>query len=257
MTRIHLIILGSGTGVPLAYRASPSMAMLVNDKVVLFDMGPGTLRQLTRIGINHDKIKHIFISHFHPDHVADLTHFLFVTKNLPIPGIREPFVITGPEGFMDLLENLRMTYGGWLDIPEDLMEIEELGVTKPDHRSYLHYNVASQPIGHTPNSLAYRIYGDRGESFVYSGDTGLCDEIVTLAKDCDLLILECSFPEGGGMEGHLTPSQAGHIATLSKAKKLLLVHLYPEVLATDISRDCRKTYDGELILGRDLLAVTI
>ncbi|MFC1867225.1 MBL fold metallo-hydrolase [Thermodesulfobacteriota bacterium] len=254
---MNLIILGSGTCVPLAYRASPSQAMLVNDKVVLFDMGPGTLRQLTRIGINHDKIEHIFISHFHPDHVADLTHFLFATRNPPILRSREPFVITGPAGFMDLLENLRVTYRGWLDIPDELMITEELNINKPDHRSYIDYNVASQPTGHTSNSLAYRIYGKRGESFVYSGDTGLCDEIITLAKDCDLLILECSFPEGRGMEGHLTPSQAGHIATLSKAKKLLLIHLYPEVLATDISRDCRKTYEGELILGRDLLAINI
>ena len=80
---MELIVLGSGTGIPLSYRASPALAMIGYDNPVLFDMGPGTLRQLARIGINHDKIEQIFISHFHPDHTADLIHFLFATRNPP------------------------------------------------------------------------------------------------------------------------------------------------------------------------------
>ena len=115
----------------------------------------------------------------------------------------------------------------------------------------------SQPIKHTSNSLAYSIHGKTGESFVYSGDTSFCDEIVTLSRDCDLLILECSFPEGEGVEGHLTPAQAGRIATLAGARKLLLIHFYPGVLETDITGDCRRTYKGELILGRDMLHISV
>ena len=115
----------------------------------------------------------------------------------------------------------------------------------------------SQPIRHTPNSLAYRIHDRSGGSFDYSGDTSYCDEIVDVASDCDLLILECSYPEGEDVEGHLTPSQAGRIATLAGSKKLLLIHFYPEVLGTDIAMDCRKTYKGELILGRDMLHISI
>jgi ribonuclease BN (tRNA processing enzyme) len=92
-----------------------------------------------------------------------------------------------------------------------------------------------------------------GKSFVYSGDTGPCSEIVDLARGTDLLILECSFPDGDDLEGHLTPSQAGQIARSAGVNKLLLVHFYPEVLATDVAKQCRRTYAGELILGRDLL----
>ena len=66
-------------------------------------------------------------------------------------------------------------------------------------------------------------------------------------------ILDCSFPDGDEVEGHLTPSQAGKIASLAGVNKLLLVHFYPEVLATDIAKQCRRTYAGELILGSDLL----
>jgi ribonuclease BN (tRNA processing enzyme) len=254
---MKLIILGSGTSVPLPYRASPSLAFLTDDNPVLLDIGPGSLRQLTRTGVNHEKIQQILISHFHPDHTADLVHFLFATRNPQILEKRKPFIVTGPMGLKDFLNKLRSPYGRWLDLPNEIMMIEELDIAKPQKVSYDNYDIHSQPINHTPNSLAYRIHGKAGECFVYSGDTAFCDEIVDLARDSDLLILDCSFPEGEGMEGHLTPSQAGLVATLAKVKRLLLIHFYPEVLRTDIARDCRKTYKGELILGRDMLHISL
>jgi ribonuclease BN (tRNA processing enzyme) len=254
---MKLVILGAGTNVPLPYLGSPSLALFLRDDPILFDMGPGALRQLARTGISHKAIRQIFISHFHPDHTSDLIHFLFATKNPEILKNRDPFTITGPAGLKELLKNLRSGYNEWLDISPAIMEIDELDIENPDNRIYNDYTVTSQPIDHTPNSLAYRIIGRDGRSFVYSGDTSLCDGIVNIAKNCDLLILECSFPDGKAVEGHLTPSQAGQIATLSGAKKLLLIHFYPEVLYTDITSDCRKTYNGEIILGRDMLHISI
>jgi len=250
---MELIILGSGTGQPLADRGSPAVALLLNGGLVLFDMGPGTLYQLSRIGINHDKIKHIFISHFHPDHTADLIHFLFATRHPPILEKREPFVMTGPQGFKDFLKKVQKPYGKWLTMPSEIMELEELEIQKADKRGYEAFDIVSQPVRHTAQSLAYRVVFPSGKNFVYSGDTGFCAQIVDLARGTDLLILECSFPDGDEVEGHLTPSQAGQIARSAGASKLLLVHFYPEVLATDIAKQCRRTYTGELILGRDLL----
>jgi ribonuclease BN (tRNA processing enzyme) len=250
---MELIILGSGTGQPLAERASPSLAILREKQTMLMDMGPGALRQLAHIGIGHDSIGHILISHFHPDHTADLIHFLFATRHPPILEKREPFVITGPHGLKDFLKKLQKAYGKWLSIPPEIMALEELDIQKPEKRAYGDLIIMSQPVAHTPQSLAYRLEGPAGKSLVYSGDTGFCPELVDLARGSDLLILECSFPDEMAVEGHLTPSLAGRIATLAGAKRLLLVHFYPEVLKTDIHKQCRKTYSGELILGRDLL----
>jgi len=250
---MKLIILGSGTGQPAVDRCSPSLALLLDERIVLFDVGPGALRQLCRIGINHGKISHIFISHFHPDHTADLIHFLFATRHPPILEKREPFKITGPQGFKDFFKEIQKAYGKWLTMPSEIMELEELEIQKRSKREYEAFDIISQPVRHTAQSLAYRVVAPSGKSFVYSGDTGLCPEIVDLARGSDLLILECSFPDGEEVEGHLTPSQAGQIACSAGVNKLLLIHFYPEVLATDIAKQCRRTYSGELILGRDLL----
>ena len=101
---MRLIILGSGTGNPLNDRASPALALITGSHLTLFDMGPGTLRQLARLGKHHERIGKIFFTHFHPDHTADLIHFLFATKNLSILEMRKPFTIIGPEGLQDFLK---------------------------------------------------------------------------------------------------------------------------------------------------------
>lgn len=254
---MELIILGSGTCMPMSDRASPSILLLLGGSRILLDMGPGTMRQLAKAGVGHDTIDHIFISHFHPDHTADLIHFLFVTRNPGNVKKRKPFTITGPEGLKSFIEQIGRAYKGWLDISEEIMRIEELVISKPETRQYRHYTMCSQPLSHTANSIAYRFCEDKGNTLVYSGDTGFCDGIVDLSRDCSLLILECSFPEGEEAEGHLTPSKAGRIAALACARGLVLVHFYPQVLETDITNQCRKTYQGELILGRDMLRIPV
>jgi ribonuclease BN (tRNA processing enzyme) len=254
---MQLIILGSGTAIPVIDRASPSLVLLAGNGPILFDMGPGSLRQFSRIGLNFSDLGHIFLTHFHPDHTADLVHFLFATRNPTVLEKRTPFRIVGPRGLKDFVRGIGKAYGKWLQIPSDLITVEERTTAKRETVKYGNLTVISQPVKHTPQSIAYRIKGPEGLDFVYSGDTGFCEGIVDLALGVDLLILEASFPDGQEAEGHLTPSLAGRVATLAKARRLALLHFYPEVLATDIADQCRKTYNGKLVLCRDLLSLSI
>jgi ribonuclease BN (tRNA processing enzyme) len=254
---MEILILGSGTTVPLAERASPSVAVLIEDQFLLLDIGPGAVRQLTVAGLKHEDINCIAISHFHPDHTADLIHFIFATRYPPVLKKRKPFTIIGPKGLSEFLELLKRPYGKWLDLPSGLMEIEELHSNERDRRKFNGFTLVSAPLRHTAQSIGLRIEDSSGNVAVYSGDTGYCEEIVDLAKGADLLILESSFPDGQGVEGHLTPSQAGEIATRAEAKRLVLTHFYPECLRTDIEVQCRETYQGELILATDLMRLKV
>ncbi|MFW6114867.1 MAG: MBL fold metallo-hydrolase [Thermodesulfobacteriota bacterium] len=254
---MEIIILGSGTTVPLADRASPSIVLFIGSVFILLDIGPGTVRQLAVAGLTHEDIDYLAISHFHPDHTSDLIHLIFATRYPPALKKRKPFTIIGPRGLSSFLEGLKGPYGTWLDLPAGLMEIQELETDEKDRKRFNGFNLISAPVRHTPQSIGYRIEDSSGNSLVYSGDTGYCSEIVDLAEDADLLILESSFPEGREAEGHLTPSQAGEIAARSGAKKLVLTHFYPECLGSDIELQCRKTYQGDLILATDLLYVGV
>lgn len=254
----HIMILGSGTAIPKADRGSPSVALFLDrDPPVLVDMGPGTLRQLTLAGIDYEKVSHIFLTHFHPDHTLDLAHFLFASKNPSVLERRRPFVLSGPTGLQEFLRAFEAPYGSWLTLPPRLMAVEEFETRGPFERDYGLFRVRSLPVQHTPNSLAYRFEAENGKSVVISGDTGFCEEMVDLAMDADLLILECAFPEGEGMEGHLTPSEAGRIATLARVPRLVLTHFYPQILMRGMAQDCRRTYHRELILAEDLLRIRV
>jgi len=254
---MNLIILGSGTGVPMAHRASPALVMTSAGEPVLFDMGPGTLRQLARIGIGHERIGRIFFTHFHPDHTADIIHFLFATRNPPVLEKRKPFTIFAPKGFKAFLEGMESAYGKWIRVPGEIMKVEELDARKRDGSTWPGFEVLSHPVPHTSQSLAYRVESSSGSSFVYTGDTSFSPELAEFAKNSDVLITECSFPEGRDVEGHMTPSQAGRMATLAGARKLVLIHFYPEILGTDIASQCRTAFGGELVLGRDLLHLRV
>lgn len=254
---MDITILGSGTAMPMAERASPSLALFVNSRPVLFDFGPGTLRQLTRAGISHLTVEHIFITHFHPDHTAGLIHFLFATRNPGVLSTRRPLTITGPCGTMALIEGLQSAYNHSLRLPPHVMRVAELAPLRAISATYPGFTLAHAPTVHAQESIAYRVEDERGRSVVYSGDTGFSEELIDLARDTDLLILECSFPDGQEVAGHLTPSAAGRMAALAGAKRLLLTHFYPECLRTDIAAHCRKTYGGQLTLARDLLTIRI
>lgn len=254
---MELIILGSGTAVPHPQRASPSVAIFIEDQFLLLDIGPGTVRQLAHAGLKHEDIDYIAISHFHPDHTADLIHFIFATRHPPVLKKRKPFAVIGPKGINRFLTLLKRPYGNWLDLPDGLMKMEELSTKERDKKEFNGFKVLSTPLKHTSQSIGLRIEDNSGGIVVYSGDTGYCEELVGLARGADLLILESSYPDGKQIEGHLTPSQAGEIATRSEVKRLLLTHFYPECLRTDIEMQCRKTYQGELILAADLMSLSV
>jgi ribonuclease BN (tRNA processing enzyme) len=254
---MRIILLGSGTGTPMMDRGSPALAVVIQGRLILFDIGPGSIRQLTRAGMGPEQIHQVFVSHCHPDHTADLIHLLFATRNPAVLPNRQPFALTGPCGFKDLLAKLQDAFHPWLTLPDTLLYVEELSETGRGERNYEGFKLSYRPTRHTPHSLCYGVEDQRGNRMVYSGDTGPCDEIVELATGADLLILESSFPDGMEMEGHLTPSQAGRIAASAGVNRLILTHFYPECLASDIAAQCRTVFRGELILGSDLLHVRV
>jgi len=117
--------------------------------------------------------------------------------------------------------------------------------------------VRSIPSVHTFPSLSYRIEAD-GASVTVSGDTDFLEGLIELAEETDLLVCESSFPDDMEVPGHLVPSEAGLIADASRAKKLLLMHLYPPFDEADIvGHASRRTYAGEIIKARDLMTLTV
>lgn len=245
----ELIILGSGTGVPSLRRGSPGLLLFSGTSRILIDSGPGVLRRMLEAGVTYRDVDLILYTHIHPDHTADLVPILFACKYGDLPREKELTLIGGP-GFTLFFDRINDLYGSWTNPQTYHLTIKEIS-SKP--LLFGGMKILSSPMAHLPESVGYRIEWSDGKSLVISGDTDYCENLLTLASNADLLVLECSFPDEKRMDGHLTPSLAGRIARESRCKRLLLTHLYPICGQYDILTQCKKVYSGEVILSEDLM----
>jgi ribonuclease BN (tRNA processing enzyme) len=137
------------------------------------------------------------------------------------------------------------------------MTMIELDTEREDSIQFEAFSVRSLPMHHNAESLAYRFTDRQGRSVVYSGDTDYTDNLVYLSGGADLLICEAALPDERKVEGHLTPSLAGDIASRAGVAQLVLTHFYPECDRVDIRAQCRKTYRGPLVLAKDLMQIEL
>jgi len=250
---IKITIIGSGTCVPSIQRSSCSVLMETGESKLLFDSGPGTMRRLLEADTEIIDLSYLFYSHFHPDHTGELATMLFAMKYSNWNRRKKYFKIVAGKGFKEFFQNLKSVYGDWIELGSDTMDIVELDNQSLDLLECDHFKVDSVPVEHNQESIAYKITSLGGKSAVYSGDTDYSESLIKLAKDVDVFICESALPDDLKVKGHLTPSEAGKIAALARARKLVLTHFYPECDKADIEKECRKTYNGPLILAEDLM----
>ena len=249
----ELVVLGSGTGIPSLRRGSPSLALLSGNSKVLIDSGSGTLRRMLEARLTYLDIDLLLYTHIHPDHVADLVPFLFACKYSDHPRQKDLRCAGGP-GFRHHVGQLEKVYGPWIESQSYRLIVDEI-LEKP--LLFQGLRISSRPMAHMAESVGFRIELKEGRTVTISGDTDYCENLVELAWQVDLLVLECSFPDGKKVEGHLTPSLAGRIALESRCKKLLLTHLYPVCDEVNTLGQCRRTFGGEVILAEDLMRLPL
>lgn len=254
---MELIFLGTGTGVPSARRGSPGLAVVEGDAALLIDSGPGVLRQLARAGRSYNDLDAILYTHFHPDHTADLAPYLFATRYWPGFTRRTPARIVGPEGLVKLAGHFRDAYGRWVEPPDDLVVWQELPVGRRSGFDIGPFRIEAGPVHHNPESLGYRLADADGRVLAVTGDTEYGPDLVALARDADLLVAECSFPDGHERDGHMTPAQVGRAAREARVKALALTHFYPETDGCDLLAALRREYDGPATLAEDLMRLRL
>lgn len=249
----EIIILGSGTGIPSLRRGSPGLILLSDDTRVLIDSGSGVLGKMLQVGVTYHDVDLLLYTHLHPDHIADLIPFLFACKYAEVPREKDLLCVGGP-GFESYFDQLKKIYGRWVEPRSYRLTIAEVSREPLPFRDL---TIHARPLAHTPESVGYRVELNDGRTITVSGDTDYCRAVVDLASGVNLLVLECSFPEGRKIEGHLTPSLAGRIATESHCERLLLTHLYPPCDQVNIVAQCREVFGSEIILAEDLMRIKI
>ncbi len=253
--KLSLVILGSGTCIPTQDRGMPGLIIKAGTENLLFDGGSGSLHRLEKTGVNFWDLNFLFYTHKHSDHTLDLIALLQAIKVDPFHHRTRPLFIHGPKGFSDFLNALAHIFGKWLILPDEY----EVGVKELTHNriEYPFGTITTAPMKHSKTAIGYRVDIPDGRSITYSGDTDYCDEIIQLATDTDVLVLECSTPDDKKQDGHLTPSLAAKIAAQSNCRHLILTHFYPVFTNVDILKISRQYFNGKVTLAEDLMQIDL
>lgn len=231
LTSATLTVLGAGAILPQPGRGPAGYALrpAPGAPVTLLDCGPGSVRMLGAVGIGVEEVERVVLSHYHLDHCLDLFALFFARHN---PGLaqRPELELIGPVGLAHLLAEAPRALGRWArDVDARVVEVPDRGRSDVLERGAL--RLTSQANGHTDPAVSWSVElgtgPDSGARLVYSGDTDDDPGLPELARDADLFLCECSFPEGAGTPNHLTPRQAGRIAARAGVRTLLLTHFYP------------------------------
>ena len=211
-------------------------------KVLLLDCGPGVFGKLRAV-VEYQAVDAIVITHLHADHILDLVPFASGLRYRPWSGAPpRPRLIAppgAPEAFASVCTGAGMT--------ADHLELAfDLTVYDPAQALGLGgLAVRFQPVPHYIPANAVELTDGSGR-FTFGADCGPSEELVTFAKDTDLLMLEATLPEPEPPDerGHLTPFEAGEHAERASARRLVLTHFTADLGADWVCAEAARAYAG-------------
>jgi ribonuclease BN (tRNA processing enzyme) len=278
----RLILLGTRGGPRVgAGRSNPSTLLLINGVPYVVDCGAGTSRQLMAAGVALNRLRYLFFTHLHADHMLEYGPIVY---NGWVTGFRTRVDAYGPPP----LKSATRAFWEYVRFDVDT-RIEDEG--RPDPRHLLVANefdspgillqnedvkVTSAAVVHPPIKHAYAFRFDtKNRSIVISGDTNYAPELVKLAKGADVLVHEVLYlpsldkllarvPDASTLRKHLVdshtvPEDVGRVAAQAQVKTVVLSHLVPgddPDITDDMWADgVRKHFEGQVIVGKDLMEI--
>lgn len=265
----RLILLGTAAGpIPRVLRSQPANLLVVDGEPYLIDCGNGVSRQLVMAGFEPADVRHIFITHHHIDHNADLgalMSFDWVEDYQRNATSAPPVQIYGPpsttylvQAALDYLSVAERIFSAGMPAPPakgqfQAHDIDHDGLVYADEHVRVtaaentHFHEASSsPKYGKDRSYAYR-FDTPGRSVVFTGDTGPSEAVTKLAEGADVLVTEIENVESmmKGFTGkmteaqaadfrkhleqeHLTPETVGKMAAAAHVKAVVLTHFTPD-----------------------------
>jgi ribonuclease BN (tRNA processing enzyme) len=270
----RLILLGTAGGpTPKRTRGFPAQIIVVGDRGYVIDCGNGVARQMQLAGV-FGTLRHIFITHHHSDHDADLGNLILLEWGTNLTTAVDAW---GPPPLARMMKlffemndedlKVRVRDEGRPPLPP-LVHTHELtrgGFVMKDDRVTVTCAEVPHPL--VPLAFAYR-FDCPDRSIVISGDTHPSDAIVRLARGADMLVHEALYvPAAPGapgtplrkhiMDSHSDVEDVGRLASEAGVKTLVLSHLVPG--ETDAVSDdqwlagARKHFNGRIVVGHDLM----
>jgi ribonuclease Z len=219
----------------------------VREQFFLIDCGEGTRAQMIRAGISPMKIKAVFISHIHGDHLFGLMPLI---SSLGLAGKQTPLKIFGPAAVGRMLDFYQHDFGTPVAFPLDFTAVDttkhalvyenhsmEVWSIPLRHRTpttgYFFKEKGANVENSAPAALSKEGRSERPtdwlpRSYAFLSDTLPSPKAAGLVKGVDLLYHESTFVHGDRRlardTGHSTATEAARIALKAEAGRLLIGH---------------------------------
>ncbi|HEL0143808.1 TPA: ribonuclease Z [Streptococcus equi subsp. zooepidemicus] len=154
---MELQFLGTGAGQPAKHRNVSSLVLKLLDEineVWMFDCGEGTQRQILETTIKPRKIKKIFITHLHGDHIFGLPGFLS-SRAFQASEEQTDLDIYGPVGIKAYVTNSIRISGSKLPYQIHYHEFDETSMGKILETDK--FIVYAERLAHTIFCMGYRV----------------------------------------------------------------------------------------------------
>jgi len=185
---------------------------------LLLDAGECTYIRMTQCGLPWPDV--VFVSHRHGDHILGLPTFMLMARRQG-----RQFRLVGSREVLEAARSLAVITG--VEHALQYVDFVEAGQEMVIGETRLRFAKTRHPV----ETLAVRVEHG-GRCLVYSSDTAPSDEVVELARGCDLLIHEVSGNPGQEEEahkvGHSTTRDAIEIVKKAGVKLLMPIHFYIE-----------------------------
>ena len=252
---LKVIVCGSRSPLPSPGRAEACILVEAGDDIYIFDMGNGSVNNLTQYQLPWPNVQALLITHMHSDHMADLPDAHLQSW---IQGRTEPLKVYGPEGINLVTKGFELAYSadyqyrsdhhGQEMLPMNIAGFNEITITNneliPNETPGL--EILPFVVDHYPVNSAYGFkITYKGRTVVISGDTINDGSVQKYSKDADLLIHSAisidivermrrvaPIPQMDKIlfdiqDYHTTIKEAGEIARDANVKHLLIYHSIP------------------------------
>jgi ribonuclease BN (tRNA processing enzyme) len=236
----RLVLLGTGTCQLQEHRIASSALLELGDLRLVFDFGRGVATRLVSLGLRQDDVRHVVLSHFHPDHLSDLIPYLHAAAWSQIDPRREDLHVYGPIGLEVQLMRLLSLFG-----TDNLVRREHYRVHLHEVRGE-ELEVAGRRFdyGDLPPADNHGLkFTAAGRVCALTGDSFFHDREVAFLTGVDLAVID---------SGHLSDEEIVELAVRSGAGWIVCSHLYRELDAGELEARAQKEgYTGRITVGRD------
>ena len=209
---------------------------------VLVDIGGGALAAVQNY-IHLEDLHAVWISHLHADHFADMP-LLYYAWAYAQQSMRK-IPVLGPPGWAKRVEDfVKSASDHHMANVFQVVELKDRGIAEIGQ-----LKIQARAVEH--GVPAFGLTASLGDSLLaYSGDSGPCDNLLTLAKGARVLVSEVGTDVIEIPSVHCSPEDAGITAQHAGVRRLILTHLATGLSEEEAIERAAEHFNGPIEVAR-------